>query len=146
MQDMKTGEGGLLQVTLEGINLKFMHNQVGASGSTRLPGPVVPSAVRSSVQDPSAFPVSMSASEASGRAGAAGPERNQRGGHSDIDSHLEGAAGSSHRGLGERGPRQLGCLHPLDSAQCEWERLTWPFFAVSAFPVPRVCFCLVVLL
>lgn len=34
MQDMKTGEGGLLQVTLEGINLKFMHNQVGASGST----------------------------------------------------------------------------------------------------------------
>lgn len=29
MQDMKTGEGGLLQVTLEGINLKFMHNQVG---------------------------------------------------------------------------------------------------------------------
>lgn len=34
VQDMKTGEGGLLQVTLEGINLKFMHNQVGASGST----------------------------------------------------------------------------------------------------------------
>ncbi|KAM7085762.1 MAP kinase-activating death domain protein isoform 25-T29 [Molossus nigricans] len=29
VQDMKTGEGGLLQVTLEGINLKFMHNQVG---------------------------------------------------------------------------------------------------------------------
>nr|XP_044995824.1 MAP kinase-activating death domain protein isoform X19 [Jaculus jaculus] len=28
VQDMKTGEGGLLQVTLEGINLKFMHNQV----------------------------------------------------------------------------------------------------------------------
>ncbi|XP_069410224.1 MAP kinase-activating death domain protein isoform X26 [Ovis canadensis] len=27
VQDMKTGEGGLLQVTLEGINLKFMHNQ-----------------------------------------------------------------------------------------------------------------------
>nr|XP_009926297.1 PREDICTED: MAP kinase-activating death domain protein-like [Haliaeetus albicilla] len=25
---MKTGEGGLLQVTLEGINLKFMHSQV----------------------------------------------------------------------------------------------------------------------
>uniref|UniRef100_A0A672JEV6 MAP kinase-activating death domain protein n=1 Tax=Salarias fasciatus TaxID=181472 RepID=A0A672JEV6_SALFA len=25
VQDMKTGEGGLLQVTLEGINLKFMH-------------------------------------------------------------------------------------------------------------------------
>uniref|UniRef100_A0A8C8K0P8 MAP kinase-activating death domain protein n=1 Tax=Oncorhynchus tshawytscha TaxID=74940 RepID=A0A8C8K0P8_ONCTS len=30
VQDMKTGEGGLLQVTLEGINLKFMHSQVGA--------------------------------------------------------------------------------------------------------------------
>ncbi|XP_038620094.1 MAP kinase-activating death domain protein isoform X3 [Tachyglossus aculeatus] len=27
VQDMRTGEGGLLQVTLEGINLKFMHNQ-----------------------------------------------------------------------------------------------------------------------
>ncbi|XP_040494994.1 MAP kinase-activating death domain protein isoform X5 [Ursus maritimus] len=27
VQDMKTGEGGLLQVTLEGISLKFMHNQ-----------------------------------------------------------------------------------------------------------------------
>ncbi|KAM9079319.1 MAP kinase-activating death domain protein isoform 22-T22 [Megaptera novaeangliae] len=27
VQDMKTGEGGLLQVTLEGINLKFVHNQ-----------------------------------------------------------------------------------------------------------------------
>lgn len=37
MQDMKTGEGGLLQVTLEGINLKFMHNQVGASVSTHFP-------------------------------------------------------------------------------------------------------------
>lgn len=47
VQDMKTGEGGLLQVTLEGINLKFMHNQVGASGSPRLPGPVVPPAVGS---------------------------------------------------------------------------------------------------
>lgn len=47
VQDMKTGEGGLLQVTLEGINLKFMHNQVGASGSPRLPGPVVPSAIGS---------------------------------------------------------------------------------------------------
>lgn len=58
MQDMKTGEGGLLQVTLEGINLKFMHNQVGASGSTRIPSPV-PSAVRISVQVPSAFPLSM---------------------------------------------------------------------------------------
>ena len=30
VQDMKTGEGGLLQVTLEGINLKFMHSQVSA--------------------------------------------------------------------------------------------------------------------
>lgn len=29
VQDMRTGEGGLLQVTLEGINLKFMHSQVG---------------------------------------------------------------------------------------------------------------------
>uniref|UniRef100_A0A8B9ZZZ8 MAP kinase-activating death domain protein n=1 Tax=Anas zonorhyncha TaxID=75864 RepID=A0A8B9ZZZ8_9AVES len=27
VQDMKTGEGGLLQVTLEGINLKFMHRR-----------------------------------------------------------------------------------------------------------------------
>ncbi|XP_061617795.1 MAP kinase-activating death domain protein isoform X18 [Phyllopteryx taeniolatus] len=27
VQDMKSGEGGLLQVTLEGINLKFMHSQ-----------------------------------------------------------------------------------------------------------------------
>lgn len=32
MQDMKTGEGGLLQVTLEGINLKFMHSQVRGGG------------------------------------------------------------------------------------------------------------------
>lgn len=40
VQDMKTGEGGLLQVTLEGINLKFMHNQVGTSSSSpRPPGP-----------------------------------------------------------------------------------------------------------
>lgn len=31
---MKTGEGGLLQVTLEGINLKFMHSQVGGRGSS----------------------------------------------------------------------------------------------------------------
>uniref|UniRef100_A0A8C5DCD1 MAP kinase-activating death domain protein n=1 Tax=Gouania willdenowi TaxID=441366 RepID=A0A8C5DCD1_GOUWI len=31
VQDMKTGEGGLLQVTLEGINLKFMHSQVRGS-------------------------------------------------------------------------------------------------------------------
>uniref|UniRef100_A0AAY4DJH8 MAP kinase-activating death domain protein n=1 Tax=Denticeps clupeoides TaxID=299321 RepID=A0AAY4DJH8_9TELE len=30
VQDMKSGEGGLLQVTLEGINLKFMHSQVGS--------------------------------------------------------------------------------------------------------------------
>ena len=50
MQDMKTGEGGLLQVTLEGINLKFMHSQVGASGSTKLPSP---GPVRLSVQVPS---------------------------------------------------------------------------------------------
>lgn len=28
VQDMKTGDGGLLQVTLEGINLKFMQSQV----------------------------------------------------------------------------------------------------------------------
>ncbi|KAI8480485.1 negative regulation of pancreatic amylase secretion [Branchiostoma belcheri] len=27
IQDMQTGEGGLLQVTLEGINLKFIHTQ-----------------------------------------------------------------------------------------------------------------------
>lgn len=134
------GEGGLLQVTLEGINLKFMHNQVGTSGSTRLPSPVVPSVIRISVQDPSAFPVSMRASEASGRIGAAGPERNQRGGHSDIDSHLEGAAGSSHGGLGERGPQQLGCLHPLDSAQCEWERLTWPSLPCLYFLFPGFAF------
>uniref|UniRef100_A0A3Q3SCZ2 MAP kinase-activating death domain protein n=1 Tax=Mastacembelus armatus TaxID=205130 RepID=A0A3Q3SCZ2_9TELE len=33
VQDMKTGEGGLLQVTLEGINLKFMHSQVTATMS-----------------------------------------------------------------------------------------------------------------
>lgn len=49
---MKTGEGGLLQVTLEGINLKFMHNQVGASGSMRLPSPGVPSAVGSVSRSP----------------------------------------------------------------------------------------------
>lgn len=36
VQDMKTGEGGLLQVTLEGINLKFMHSQVGKSSSGRM--------------------------------------------------------------------------------------------------------------
>ncbi|AWP01216.1 putative MAP kinase-activating death domain protein-like [Scophthalmus maximus] len=34
VQDMKSGEGGLLQVTLEGINLKFMHSQ--GSGSRGL--------------------------------------------------------------------------------------------------------------
>lgn len=47
----------------------------------------------------------------------------------------------------EREPWWLGCLRPLDPAQCEWERLTWPFFA-QCLPslVPRVCFCLVVLL
>uniref|UniRef100_A0A8C9ZF52 MAP kinase-activating death domain protein n=1 Tax=Sander lucioperca TaxID=283035 RepID=A0A8C9ZF52_SANLU len=33
VQDMKTGEGGLLQVTLEGINLKFMHSQVRETAS-----------------------------------------------------------------------------------------------------------------
>lgn len=36
VQDMKTGEGGLLQVTLEGINLKFMHSQVGGKSLTRI--------------------------------------------------------------------------------------------------------------
>uniref|UniRef100_A0A3Q2GPH1 MAP kinase-activating death domain protein n=1 Tax=Cyprinodon variegatus TaxID=28743 RepID=A0A3Q2GPH1_CYPVA len=35
VQDMKTGEGGLLQVTLEGINLKFMHSQVGGHHHSR---------------------------------------------------------------------------------------------------------------
>lgn len=55
VQDMKTGEGGLLQVTLEGINLKFMHNQVGASGITRLSSPIVPAAVRISVWIPQCF-------------------------------------------------------------------------------------------
>lgn len=102
MQDMKTGEGGLLQVTLEGINLKFMHNQVGASGNTRLPGPVVPSAIRSSVQGPQWFPSEHErASKASGRIAAAGPERQIRGGHSDIDNHLAGAAGSPWGTLGK---------------------------------------------
>ena len=47
--DLKTGEGGLLQVTLEGINLKFMHNQVGYSGGRRLPAPALQA---SSVQVP----------------------------------------------------------------------------------------------
>lgn len=59
VQDMKTGEGGLLQVTLEGINLKFMHNQVGAGGSTRLLSPVFPFSTRISVRVPCAFPVSV---------------------------------------------------------------------------------------
>lgn len=58
VQDMKTGEGGLLQVTLEGINLKFMHNQVGAGGSPRLPGPCS-ICIRISVRVPRAFPVSV---------------------------------------------------------------------------------------
>uniref|UniRef100_A0A7N6C636 MAP kinase-activating death domain protein n=1 Tax=Anabas testudineus TaxID=64144 RepID=A0A7N6C636_ANATE len=35
VQDMKTGEGGLLQVTLEGINLKFMHSQVRGQYQSR---------------------------------------------------------------------------------------------------------------
>lgn len=35
VQDMKTGEGGLLQVTLEGINLKFMHSQVRSWSHSR---------------------------------------------------------------------------------------------------------------
>lgn len=35
VQDMKTGEGGLLQVTLEGINLKFMHSQVRSCSHSR---------------------------------------------------------------------------------------------------------------
>lgn len=35
VQDMKTGEGGLLQVTLEGINLKFMHSQVSRTTAER---------------------------------------------------------------------------------------------------------------
>uniref|UniRef100_A0A8C2WAG5 MAP kinase-activating death domain protein n=1 Tax=Cyclopterus lumpus TaxID=8103 RepID=A0A8C2WAG5_CYCLU len=38
VQDMKTGEGGLLQVTLEGINLKFMHSQVGGCCHSRETG------------------------------------------------------------------------------------------------------------
>lgn len=59
MQDLKTGEGGLLQVTLEGINLKFMHNQVGYSGGRRLPAPALQA---SSVQ----VPPSANASQASG--------------------------------------------------------------------------------
>ena len=37
VQDMKTGEGGLLQVTLEGINLKFMHSQVRGRNHGREP-------------------------------------------------------------------------------------------------------------
>ena len=39
VQDMKTGEGGLLQVTLEGINLKFMHSQVSAPPGSRVRPP-----------------------------------------------------------------------------------------------------------
>ncbi|XP_061617740.1 MAP kinase-activating death domain protein isoform X11 [Phyllopteryx taeniolatus] len=35
VQDMKSGEGGLLQVTLEGINLKFMHSQVSSMDHCR---------------------------------------------------------------------------------------------------------------
>lgn len=78
VQDMKTGEGGLLQVTLEGINLKFMHNQVGASGST---GFLALSfhLQRGSVSGSHAFPVSLRACGASGRIGAAAPERGIRG-------------------------------------------------------------------
>lgn len=49
VQDMKTGEGGLLQVTLEGINLKFMHNQVGTSSVV---GSWPPVPLRTRVQAP----------------------------------------------------------------------------------------------
>lgn len=42
--------------------------------------------------------------------------------------------GASVGGREREGASWLGCLRPLDSAQCEWERLTWPFFAVSASP------------
>lgn len=50
-------------------------------------------------------------------------------------------------GGGEREGAVVASLRPLDSAQCEWERLTWPFFA-QCLPslIPRGCFCLVVLL
>lgn len=76
VQDMKTGEGGLLQVTLEGINLKFMHNQVGVSGSTGCLALLFRSICSKAWSPgPSAFPVSLRAFGASGRMGAAGPER-----------------------------------------------------------------------
>lgn len=55
---------------------------------------------------------------------------------------LGGAAGWFYGRPGKRG-RLVVQTH--ETAQCEWERLTWPF-AASAFPVPRVRFCLVVLL
>lgn len=62
MQDMKTGEGGLLQVTLEGISLKFMHNQVGVSGSTgRLALLFRPTCSQARSPGPGAFPVSLRA-------------------------------------------------------------------------------------
>lgn len=48
VQDMKSGEGGLLQVTLEGINLKFMHSQVGG----HVNGPVYHACMRVNSQCP----------------------------------------------------------------------------------------------
>lgn len=131
MQDLKTGEGGLLQVTLEGINLKFMHNQVGYSGGRRLPAPALQA---SSVQ----VPPSANASQASGAKEsirAAGPEGDLRGGRSDTGRPHPAKLrqGGCARGLGRggRGPA-------VDSAQCEWERPP----ALVAFPCSRVCFCL----
>lgn len=121
VQDMKTGEGGLLQVTLEGINLKFMHNQVGASGRTRLPSPA-PSAVRISVEVPSAFPVSMRALRRVGELEQL-DQRDESGRRAVTLTTIWKVQQDLIREAGEEGALSLG---PLDSAQCEWERLTGP--------------------
>lgn len=101
MQDMKTGEGGLLQVTLEGINLKFMHNQVGTSGGSRLlsqrgsgPGPGAPR-------------------EPEGRRES---QTEQREGTVTLARHQAPEGTSGTRGRSQESEARWPCCCPLDSA------------------------------
>jgi hypothetical protein len=147
VQDMKTGEGGLLQVTLEGINLKFMHNQVGIRSSPRLPGPVVPPIISISGHTLSAFPVSMRESLRPEGEVDGWTERNQRGGHLVKTTTLcEGAAGSLWWELGKR-VRPGGCApHPLDLHSVSGSVSLGPSLRVSDFLHSQGVLRLVVLL
>lgn len=148
MQDMKTGEGGLLQVTLEGINLKFMHNQVCTSSSRRPPGPSVLLYNKISSQALGALSVSKRESLGQERGEWLDGERNQRGGHSDWRDHqaLSRCSREPVLGTGKENEAWWLCCPPIRLTQCEWERLTWPLLRVSAFLYSQGVLLLVVLL